>query len=127
MAAEERAFEDTNDESDGQRNVEAGQEIRRVETTGSQDDTRSPLPSGDIDAFRVRWEAIQAEFVDEPRRSVKAADKLVTDLMEQLSSSFSEARMDLERQWDRGDDVSTEDLRVTLQRYRSFFERLLAA
>ena len=42
-----------------------------------------------------------------------------------LARSFNEARSSLEEQWSRGDDVSTEDLRITLQRYRSFFERLL--
>jgi hypothetical protein len=85
------------------------------------------LPEHDLLASREHWEAIQVGFVDEPRRSVKEADQLVARLMSQLAESFSQERERLEGQWDRGDDVSTEDLRVALQRYRSFFERLLAA
>jgi hypothetical protein len=45
--------------------------------------------------------------------------------MERLAESFSDERNRLENQWDRGDEVSTEELRVTLQRYRAFFNRLL--
>ena len=74
-----------------------------------------------------RWREIQTGFVDEPRRAVEEADALVADLMQRLAESFSRERQALEGQWDRGDDVSTEDLRVALQRYRSFFDRLLAA
>jgi hypothetical protein len=91
-------------------------------------DSMEPLlPTQDEERFRVEWKTIQAGFVDEPRRSVKDADRLVAELMHRLSESFSDARGDLERQWDRGDDVSTDDLRLALQRYRSFFNRLLAA
>ncbi len=74
-----------------------------------------------------RWSEIQTGFVDEPRRAVEEADALVADLMQRLAESFSRERQALEGQWDRGDDVSTEDLRIALQRYRSFFDRLLAA
>jgi hypothetical protein len=77
--------------------------------------------------LRDRWGAIQTGFVDEPRQAVEEADALVADLMTRLAQSFSEERKGLEGQWDRGDDVSTEDLRIALQRYRSFFDRLLAA
>jgi hypothetical protein len=76
---------------------------------------------------RGRWEGIQASFVDEPRRAVEEADTLVAELMRQLADSFAHERERLEGQWDRGDEVSTEDLRVALQRYRSFFDRLLSA
>ena len=89
---------------------------------------RSPLLPGDqSDRFTTRWQEIQASFVDQPRDSVEQADELVADLMQQLASSFSDERERLETQWDRGDDVSTEDLRVALTKYRSFFDRLLAA
>ena len=74
-----------------------------------------------------RWSEIQTGFVDEPRRAVEEADALVADLMRRLAESFSQERQALEGQWDRGDEVSTEELRVALQRYRSFFDRLLAA
>jgi hypothetical protein len=77
--------------------------------------------------FTTRWTEIQASFVDEPRASVEQADALVADLMQRLAASFSDERQRLEGQWDRGDDVSPEELRVALTRYRSFFDRLLAA
>jgi hypothetical protein len=72
-----------------------------------------------------RWNEIQARFVDEPRGSVQEANALVSDLMDRLVSGFSEQRARLEGQWERGDDVTTEDLRMVLMRYRSFFGRLL--
>ena len=77
--------------------------------------------------YRRRWEEIQAAFVDEPRRAVEDADGLVAQVMQELAEGFARERERLESQWDRGDDVSTEDLRVGLQRYRSFFRRLLSA
>jgi hypothetical protein len=79
----------------------------------------------DIDDLRSRWSDVQAGFVDSPRRSVQQADELVAAVMQRLANGFAEERSSLERQWDRGDNVSTEDLRVALQRYRSFFGRLL--
>jgi hypothetical protein len=87
----------------------------------------SLLAPDEGERFRSDWETIQARFVDEPRSSVESADTLVADLMQRLATSFTEERARLERQWDSGDDVSTEELRVTLTRYRSFFERLLSA
>lgn len=84
------------------------------------------LPGDDVGRFQQRWEEIQTRFVDEPRESVQEADSLVAELMQRLAQTFNEERTSLEGQWDRGDDISTEDLRVSLQRYRSFFQRLLA-
>jgi hypothetical protein len=75
--------------------------------------------------FRSQWIKIQTCFVDEPRGTVKDADKLVAAVMQRLAEGFANERSGLEKQWDRGDNVSTEDLRVALQRYRSFFDRLL--
>ena len=75
--------------------------------------------------FRTRWTDIQAGFVDSPRSAVERADSLVADTMKRLAEMFSEERSKLEGQWDRGDNVTTEDLRVALQRYRAFFDRLL--
>jgi len=84
---------------------------------------------GDKDAndLRKQWADIQTGFVDEPRRAVEQADALVADAMSRLAQAFSSERDRLEKQWDRGDNITTEDLRVALQRYRSFFDRLLAA
>jgi hypothetical protein len=76
--------------------------------------------------LRRSWDGIQAGFVDEPRRAVEDADHLVAATMQRLAETFAEERAGLEAQWARGDDVSTEDLRVALQRYRAFFGRLLA-
>jgi len=87
----------------------------------------SLLPDDETERFTIRWREIQASFVDEPRASVEQADALVADLMQRLAAGFSNEREKLERQWDSGDDVGTEDLRVALTRYRSFFDRLLAA
>jgi hypothetical protein len=75
--------------------------------------------------FRTRWEAIQAGFVDEPRAAVEQADALVAELMKRLTDVFARERDSLEKQWGQGEKVSTEDLRIALKRYRSFFERLL--
>jgi len=75
--------------------------------------------------LKQRWNEIQARFVDEPRGAVEEANTLVSELMDRLVSSFLEQRARLEDQWERGDDVTTEDLRTVLMRYRSFFGRLL--
>jgi hypothetical protein len=76
--------------------------------------------------LRARWTAVQAAFVDDPKQCVEKADSLVTDLVDQLTSGFAHARSRLEEQWARGEEASTEDLRVALMHYREFFERLLA-
>ncbi|MGB7281632.1 MAG: hypothetical protein WBE13_05150 [Candidatus Acidiferrum sp.] len=76
--------------------------------------------------FRSRWDAIQVSFVDEPRQVVEQADSLVALAMKRLAEMFAAERARLEGQWDRGDNVSTEDLRLALQRYRSFFGRILS-
>ncbi|HEU5317202.1 MAG TPA: hypothetical protein VFX49_13920 [Chloroflexota bacterium] len=81
----------------------------------------------DAGSLRQRWESVQAGFVDEPRRAVEEADKLVADAIGKLTEDFARERARLEQQWTRGDDASTEDLRIAFQRYRSFFQRLLSA
>ena len=90
-------------------------------------DTRTALfPERDSVDLRKRWTDIQSAFVDEPRSAVRQADALVADVMKRLADSFVSERENLEKQWDRGDKATTEDLRVALQRYRSFFDRLLS-
>jgi hypothetical protein len=87
----------------------------------------TPLFSpGEAKDFRARWDTIQAGFVDEPRGAVEQADSLVAETMKRLAEIFTDERARLEGQWDRGDGVSTEDLRLALRRYRSFFGRLLS-
>lgn len=75
--------------------------------------------------FRSQWSNLQTGFVDEPRQTVEGADKLVAAVMQRLAEGFANERSGLEKQWDCRDNVSTEDLRLALQRYRSFFDRLL--
>ena len=76
--------------------------------------------------LRERWAGVQAAFVDDPKDCVQKADGLVSDLVEQLTHGFSDARSRLEEQWSRGEEASTEDLRLALMHYRAFFERLLS-
>jgi hypothetical protein len=98
-----------------------------VTPTGDEGGASALLADEDAGGFKSRWNEIQVRFVDEPRGSVQKADGLVAEMMGRLTQMFSEERTRLESQWERGDDVSTEDLRIALQRYRSFFERLLSA
>ena len=96
----------------------------RLADTASE---RAALFESDVlDNFNSRWTEVQTSFVDEPRRAVEQADALVSDVIQRIGNSFGRERSQLEKQWDRGDDVSTEDLRQALQRYRSFFSRLLS-
>jgi hypothetical protein len=94
---------------------------------GAQADVGPLLPGADQQSFVARWEEIQTHFVDDPRRAVEDADQLVAKVMQQLAEGFADERGRLEETWGRGEDVGTEDLRVALQRYRSFFHRLLSA
>ncbi len=84
------------------------------------------LPADQRQLFTAQWSDIQAHFVDQPRQAVKQADGLVVDIMQRVTAGFSHERERLEAQWEQGDDVSTEDLRVALTRYRSFFDRLIS-
>lgn len=99
-----------------------------VESSPHHDDPElQPLFAAEAEQdFRRRWRDIQGGFVDEPRSAVEQADQLVAQLMQRLAQSFSEQRSNLEKQWDASAKISTEDLRIALQRYRSFFERLLS-
>jgi len=80
----------------------------------------------DTQEFRSRWEKIQNGFVDEPRKAVEQADELVASAIKRLAEVFATERHKLEAEWDKTDNVSTEDLRIALRRYRSFFDRLLS-
>ena len=93
----------------------------------SETDERSALfPAEEAKDFRAKWDAVQVGFVDEPRQAVERADSLVAGAMKRLAEMFAAEREQLEKQWDRGDSVSTEDLRLALRRYRAFFGRLLS-
>ena len=105
--------------------AEVAKDLERPEGTATSDNGPTLFPEKEANDFRTRWTDIQTGFVDEPRRSVEQADALVAEVIKRLANSFAEERSKLEGQWGRGDDVSTEDLRVALRRYRSFFDRLL--
>lgn len=90
-----------------------------------QDEQPSYMRQDAKNEMNTRWQEVQTEFVDDPRKSVAHAHQLVSDAVQRIVDTFTEERNQLERQWSEGEDVSTEDLRVCLQRYREFFTRLL--
>ena len=100
------------------------QQEQRTEAEQREDD-RELFDDSELQSYRGRWEQVQSDFVDEPREAVQKADDLVSDLVEKLTSGFAQTRSGLEEQWKKGEEASTEDLRVALTRYRAFFQRLL--
>ena len=105
-------------------------DTRNATNTADQPSLQSPagqlFPDDELHNFRARWDQVQTSFVDEPRKAVERADTLVANVVKRIAEQFSSERSQLEKQWDRGDNVSTEDLRQALKRYRSFFDRLLS-
>jgi hypothetical protein len=97
----------------------------RMQRSADDEEMGPLLLAEEAGIFRSRWETIQVGFVDEPRRAVEQADHLVAETMQRLAETFAKERENLEHHWDRGSDVSTEDLRLALRRYRTFFARLL--
>jgi hypothetical protein len=112
--------------------------LARVAETGEQPRSFADAEAGDGEPpealfageetarLRSQWDAIQASFVDEPRRAVEEADRLVASAIKRLAEMFAQEKGRLEGQWDRGGEVSTEDLRQALRRYRSYFGRVLS-
>jgi hypothetical protein len=93
----------------------------------TKEETPAPLFAADAaESFRSRWQDIQTSFIDEPTRAVEQADSLVAEIMQQLAKTFAAERVQLEEQGAHGKDISTEDLRMALRHYRSFFDRLLS-
>jgi hypothetical protein len=118
-----------------ERNIQPVQETRQAQKaydtreTVAQQRTADPnplFPDDELHNFRARWDQVQTSFVDEPRQAVEQADSLVANVVKRIAEQFSAERAALEKQWAQGDNVSTEDLRQALRRYRSFFDRLLA-
>jgi hypothetical protein len=109
------------------RDHETPESTNKVVAVTKEGEALAPLfPSEVADDFRSRWAAVQASFVDDPRQAVRQGDDLVAQVLKSLADSFSSERAKLEGQVDQTDKASTEDLRVALRRYRSFFERLLS-
>ncbi|GAA2437918.1 hypothetical protein GCM10010433_43380 [Streptomyces pulveraceus] len=117
------------DENGGPREAGTGGRDRDepAQNTGSAQGTGSAPLIGpqETEDLRSRWQRIQQEFVDDPQQSVLAADGLVAEVMQLLATTFADHKRGLESQWHRGEEVATEDLRLALRQYRSFFDRLL--
>ena len=105
-----------------QRNM---QPIQNTLTPSRTVEANPLFPDDELHNFRARWDQVQTSFVDEPRQAVEQADSLVANVVKRIAEQFSSERANLENQWAQGDNVSTEDLRQALRRYRSFFDRLL--
>jgi hypothetical protein len=99
---------------------------KKLENDRLADKPGQLFPDTELNELRARWDKAQIGFVDEPRAAVEQADSLVATVVTRIAEQFAAERAELEHQWDRGDNVSTEDLRQALRRYRSFFDRLLA-
>ncbi|WP_392958281.1 hypothetical protein [Streptomyces sp. LN245] len=91
----------------------------------AEEDVPQLLSAEDEEGFRTRWQEVQNRFVDDPRDAVHTADALVADVMQRLAATFADHKQELEGQWNRGEQADTEDLRLALRHYRSFFNRLL--
>lgn len=119
------------------RDAPAGTQEPEAEAQGREPGAQEPEPDvrtvddqpllgqSEAQRFRSEWSGIQGRFVDEPKEAVRAADALVAEVMQTLAQTFNAHKQELEGQWTRGEEVATEELRLALQRYRSFFTRLL--
>lgn len=96
-----------------------------TEQHGAPGGDETLIPLDEANHFRTRWDQVQTGFVDDPRQAVEDANQLVDEVTSRVMETFTRGRSALEEQWSRGDDVTTEELRVALQRYRSFFDGLL--
>jgi len=112
------------EQSEGPKLVK-GQKPETLERRAPISEPTPLFSESEMGDFRSQWRSVKTGFVDEPRRAVEGADKLVASVTHRLAEGFANEREALEKQWDRGDNVSTEDLRLALQRYHSFFDRLL--
>ncbi|HEX4757244.1 MAG TPA: hypothetical protein VH308_04645 [Terracidiphilus sp.] len=106
--------------------VEAARSPQAVAVTSQAAQPNPLFPQDELQSFRSRWDKVQTSFVDEPRTAVEQADSLVANVVKRIAEQFASEREQLEKQWDRGENVNTEDLRQALKRYRAFFDRLLA-
>jgi hypothetical protein len=116
-------------ETVGEQTQLEGAANRQPTSVGKRPDDEQATPLFSEQESKVlfaKWDALQVGFIDEPRHAVEQADNLVASAMKRTAEVFAEERSKLERQWDRGDNVSTEDLRIAMRRYRSFFRRMLS-
>lgn len=108
------------------RDVELDDEVRPEGRETEEDHSTSLLEDVDADELRRRWDQLQGRFVDDPQQAVAEADSLVDEVIRKTTDRLASHRSSLEDQWARGEEATTEDLRQALQRYRAFFQRMLA-
>jgi hypothetical protein len=131
--ADEEELRDEQIEQEANVDVVGSREARSVANTRDvpretqETEKYAPLLENQrAEQLRSQWLEIQSRFVDDPNVSVKDADELVNQVIQNITRMFADERSSLETQWNSGDKVSTEDLRMALRRYRSFFDRLLS-
>lgn len=112
-------------EGERRANVEDQTVETRTARTSTNEELEPLFMDDESESFRTQWLNIQGKFVDNPRESVREADELVASVLKSVTMGFHNRRTSLEKQWNSGSNVSTEDLRLALKRYRSFFDRLL--
>ena len=120
----EQITEDRREENRAEHRSERDDSRNTSRDTSREDDYVALFEDSEAEQFRTQWLEIQSRFVDDPSISVKEADDLVANVIKNITRSFADKRISLESQWKSG-DVSTEELRVAMKRYRSFFNRLL--
>jgi predicted lipid-binding transport protein (Tim44 family) len=123
---EQTASQEQQPASSPQQAADRARTAGAVAASGRAGETEPFVPADEAERLRARWEDIQVGFVDDPRRAVEDANGLVDEVTRRVVDTFTRARADLEEQWSRGDDVTTEELRLVLQRYRAFFDALLS-
>ncbi|WP_330461528.1 hypothetical protein OIB37_34465 [Streptomyces sp. NBC_00820] len=125
-AVPEGAEEPTGENEDEGRTTDEDEEEEEVtQTTGEGEEPL--IAAEEAESYQGRWEQIQGAFVDDPKEAVRAADSLVAEVIQSLAETFSDHKKELEAQWSRGEEVKTEGLRLALQQYRTFFNKLLHA
>lgn len=113
----------------GTADLVAGTQPSRTDEARQPERDQQPaalFPSDTAESFRSRWDTIQIGFVDDPRKAVQQADELVATVMKSLAESFAGQRASIEGDLGQNEQASTENLRVALRSYRSFFDRLLS-
>ncbi|CCH29073.1 hypothetical protein ABZ816_36190 [Actinosynnema sp. NPDC047251] len=93
---------------------------------GARSDDEPLFGDTEAEELRTEWRGLQADFVDDPQDAVQRADELVAQVIGSLANTFAEHRRSLEEQWKQEGHADTEELRVALRRYRTFFDRLLS-
>ncbi|MEU9689693.1 hypothetical protein [Amycolatopsis japonica] len=122
----ERPDEDRTTDGDAGRPLGTEDLVATDSQRDTEDDAQTLFENVDVERFRDSWQGIQTAFVDDPRRAVKEADELVAVVIQNLATTFADHKKELESAWSQG-EPATEDLRIALRRYRSFFNQLLSA